>query len=176
MIQAPKSLGERPKYKAKARQCLAGYVKINGILAYTLFDTGSTFDSISPEFVRVAKIRTKKLENPAGIKLGCVGSRSSINFGCQVDIEAVGKTTTTYLDVANIDRYDVILGTSYMYNNKVVLDIYNRTVHFGGTINKNLKTFSIMEEAEAIAKKNIDNGKSNIYKFKFAEKQGNNPE
>jgi hypothetical protein len=175
-IQSPKHLGERPKYKAKARQCLAGYVKINGIKAYTLFDTGSTFDSISPEFVRVANIKTSKLDNPAGIKLGCVGSRSSINFGCQVDIEAVGEITTTYLDVANIDRYDVILGTSYMYNNKVVLDIYNRTVHFGGTVNKNLKTFSIMEEAEAIAKKNVDNGKSNIYKFKFAEKQGKNPE
>ena len=103
MIKAPRTLGEHPKHKARARQCLAEYVRINGILAYTLFDTGSTFDLISPKFVRIVKIITSKLNNPAGIKLGCVGSRSSINCGCQVQIEVVGETTSTYLDVVNID-------------------------------------------------------------------------
>ena len=146
-------VGIRPEYPKKTRQCLAAYISINGVNAYTLFDTGSTFDSISPDFVRVLGIPVNRLEKATTIQLGCAGSRSSINYGCNTTFRMLDKTSPLYFDVVNIDRYDVIVGTTFMYNNRVVLDIYNRIIYFGGHINKTLRAFSPGEEAALLEEK-----------------------
>src|ERR1700749_2933225 len=78
--------------------CLTAYVKINGVKAYTLFDSGSTTDSISPDFTWVAQIPVKTLEDPVTLQLGCVGSRSKINYGTEVDLEFASVTNSTYLN------------------------------------------------------------------------------
>lgn len=46
-----KDIGDRPIRNREERLCLSTYVRINGIDAYTLFDTGNTTDIISPEFI-----------------------------------------------------------------------------------------------------------------------------
>ena len=38
-----------------------------------------------------------------------------------------------YLDVVNLDKYDVILGTPFLTKNKVILDFSTRCVKFGAT-------------------------------------------
>ena len=43
----------RPEQEDGEELCLTGYVTINGVKAYTLFDSGSMTDAVSPDFARV---------------------------------------------------------------------------------------------------------------------------
>ncbi len=58
-------------------------VRVNGLDAYSLLDTGSTTMSITHDFTRVVKLTVFQLENLVALQLGTVGSRSMINFGTQ---------------------------------------------------------------------------------------------
>ncbi|KIM85631.1 hypothetical protein PILCRDRAFT_5303 [Piloderma croceum F 1598] len=68
--------------------CLAAYVTMNGVKVYTLFDSGSTTDAVSPDFTRVVNVPIYKLEKPLTLQLGCASSRSKINFGTESHIES----------------------------------------------------------------------------------------
>ena len=108
--------------------CLTAYVKINGVKAYTLFDSGSTTDSISPDFTWVAQVPVKTLEDPVTLQLGCVGSRSKINYGAEMGLEFASITNSTYLDVANLDKYNSILGTPFLRRHSISLDFENQEI------------------------------------------------
>ncbi|KAI0039258.1 hypothetical protein FA95DRAFT_1473011, partial [Auriscalpium vulgare] len=107
---------------------LAAYVTINGQRALALFDSGSTPDLVSPDFARVANLPLFALEKPVPLQLGCVGSRSAINFGTEPSIEFGGLKRQWYFDVANIDRYDVIIGTPFLSIIGVVLNFRRREI------------------------------------------------
>jgi hypothetical protein len=94
---------------------MAVLVKVNGIEAYALLDTGSTTMSITHDFAHVAKLSVIQLENPVPLQLGTVGSQSIINYGARTHLE-LGPVSEddAYLDVVNIDRYDMIIGTPFM--------------------------------------------------------------
>ena len=70
----------RPEREDGEDLCLAGYVTINGVKAYTLFDSGSMTDAVSPDFTRVSNVPILRLEKPVTLQLGCSRSRSKINF------------------------------------------------------------------------------------------------
>jgi Zinc knuckle/Retroviral aspartyl protease len=122
---------ERPSRRQEEIQCLTGYVDINGVIAYTLFDSGSTTDAVSPDFARVAALPLYVLEKQMTLRLGCVGSKSQINYGTRANTTFAGHTSTMYFDVANIDRYDAILGIPYMLQNNIVLDIPAQLIRRG---------------------------------------------
>ncbi|KAI0045606.1 hypothetical protein FA95DRAFT_1463245, partial [Auriscalpium vulgare] len=107
---------------------LAAYVEVNGVKAYALFDTGSTTVSVTPDFARVSRIPLTALDNLVTLQLGCVGSRSKINFGASVRISVGPVNDLQYVDVVNIDRYDMIVGTPFMYRFGVCLDFARRSV------------------------------------------------
>ena len=112
-----------PQTSGNDRRCMAALVKINGLEAYALLDSGSMTMSIMHDFARVAKLKVMQLENPVPLQLGMVGSRSMINFGTQACLE-LGTIieNDAYLDVINIDRYDMIIGTLFMRKHGLVLD------------------------------------------------------
>ncbi|KAH9939210.1 hypothetical protein B0H21DRAFT_757010 [Amylocystis lapponica] len=115
-------VGRRPDMPRLSQTCLTAYITVNGLQALVLFDSGSTTDSVSPDFARVAGLSVFELENPVILQLGCVGSRSRINFGATVPI-AFGKAVQdVYFDVVNLDRYDAVLGTPFMRRFGVRLD------------------------------------------------------
>lgn len=114
--------------------CLAAYIKLNGVKAYTLFDSGSTTDSISPDFTWVAQIPVKTLEGPVTLQLGCIGSRSKINYGTEVDLKFTSITSSTYLDVANLDKYDSILGTPFLRKHSISLDFESQEIVIRGKL------------------------------------------
>ena len=98
-------------------------MRVNGLEALVLLDSGSTGDSVSPDFVRVCQAQTFELENPATLQLGCVGSRSRINYGTRVPVSLGEFSAEIYLDVVNLDRYDVVLGTPFMRRHGVQLGV-----------------------------------------------------
>src|ERR1700722_20181151 len=101
--------------------CLAAYISINGIRAYTLFDSGSTTDAVSPDLAQVAKLPLLALDKPVTLQLGCSSNRSKVNVATTVMIELVH--ALTFLDIANLDKYDCILGTPFMTKHKIILDL-----------------------------------------------------
>jgi len=115
--------GERPKPSTSDRHCMAALVNVNGLEVYALLDTGSTAISISHDFARVAKLKIFQLENPIPLQLGTVGSRSMINFGARSRVElGTVSDNDAYLDVVNINRYDMIVGIPFLRKHGFILD------------------------------------------------------
>jgi hypothetical protein len=125
----PTDIMQRPRIGKRAQDCLTAYVTVNGVKALALFDSGSTTVSVSPEFVTVAKIATHPLKNPVTLQLGCVGSRSKINFGCNIEISfAKLVNEPIYADVVNIERYDMVIGTPFLHQFRCMLDFESNTI------------------------------------------------
>ncbi len=107
-------------------------ISIGKMKAYTMFDTGSTSDSLSPDFTRVAGLKVFSLAKPLNVQLGTVGSRSRINFGTKANIRLASVEEEYYFDVFNIDRYDCILGTPSMRRFGILPDLANNAIIIRG--------------------------------------------
>ncbi|KZP33153.1 hypothetical protein FIBSPDRAFT_906968 [Athelia psychrophila] len=127
---------------------LVAELEINGHKALVLFDSGSTTDSVTPEFAFVAKMKQFRLAEQITLQLGCVGSRSKISYGSHAPVGMPGSTESVYFDIVNIDRYDAILGTPFLERFKVLLDFNDRSVRINGT---RQTTFTYDEELAYIA-------------------------
>ena len=84
----------------REHRCLTAFIEIGGVKALTLFDSGGSIDAMSPEFARVASLKTFELENPVPLQLGCVGSRSVINFGVKTRMTLGNRSEDVYFDFA----------------------------------------------------------------------------
>ena len=124
----------RPERENGEDLCLAGYITINGVKAYTLFDSGSTTDAISPDFARVSNVPILRLEKPATLQLGCSGSRLKINFTTIAVVEFGSTTAKNYLDIANLDKYDCILGTPFLRKHGISLDFQFQDIVIRGKL------------------------------------------
>ncbi|KAJ7727661.1 hypothetical protein DFH07DRAFT_725191, partial [Mycena maculata] len=99
---------------------------INGTEAYVLIDSGSTTNSMSPEFAHATKAPWICLEDQVTLQLGCVGSRSRINYGTRVQVDFAGIRGYIYFDQVNLDRYDCILGTPFFNRHGCIIDFGKR--------------------------------------------------
>ncbi len=107
-------------------------LRVNGLDAVTLWDSGSTSTAMSPAFADISKALVSRLRNPVVLQLGTVGSRARINYGMTSMISSQGYSGSEYFDVINIDKYDVIIGTPFMHHNKVILDFDRKCVMVNG--------------------------------------------
>jgi hypothetical protein len=131
VLRVSKDSRPRPIVLQGIKECLVTLTDIDGHQAWTLWDSGSTTTGITPSFVDVAKIKVFPLSNPHILQLGTVGSRASVNFGTYVQIETHGESREEYVDVANFDHYDMIIGTPFMRARKVILDFEKDVVRIG---------------------------------------------
>ncbi|KAF8230132.1 hypothetical protein L208DRAFT_1283052 [Tricholoma matsutake] len=120
-------------------------MKIHGLEANVLLDSGCTSDSVSPEFTIPANLKVHELEEPMPLQLGMVGTRSKINFGLFVEFELGNLSENHYFNVINIDQYDTIIGTVFMQKHGIVLDFEQDKVWLQGhdlqTIVESASTF-----------------------------------
>ncbi|KAG6894556.1 hypothetical protein C0992_005613 [Termitomyces sp. T32_za158] len=123
---------QQPHYTPQEKECLVTYVEVNGHPAWTLWDSGSTTTGIMPQFVHVNAIRVHELTEPLMLQLGTVGSRAVVQFGVEVKVKTLGQPTKEYVDIANFDCYDMIIGTPFMRKNKVALKFVNNKVIVDG--------------------------------------------
>ncbi|KDQ63433.1 hypothetical protein JAAARDRAFT_91806, partial [Jaapia argillacea MUCL 33604] len=115
------------------KEVMCCYVNIGGTSVFVLLDSGSTTDSFSPSFVMLAGVLVSELETPIPLQLGCVGSRSTIQFGTTTDITFIHNTIKHYFDIVNIDQYDAVLGTVFMHRMGVLLDFKHGVLKSGST-------------------------------------------
>lgn len=132
--------------------CLTTYVDINGLAALVLLDSGSTTDSLSPDFARIARVLVVELENPAVLQLGCVGSRSCISHGTTVPVMWGQFTGEVYFDIVNLDRYDAVLGTPFTWKFGVCLDFKANAICMGDQV---IPALTPREEEAAASRKRV---------------------
>jgi hypothetical protein len=101
--------------KPEDKECLAMLISIGGFDAWTLWV--STTTGITPTFAQVVDITMFPLSNPHTLQLGMVGSRSTVNYGTETLVRAPRVNSTIYMDIANFDHYNMIIGTPFMRAN-----------------------------------------------------------
>ena len=79
---------------------------------------------LSPEFATIAKVTAMELQEQMTLQLAVTGSRSKINYGTWVLVTFGPIKASTYFDIANIDGYNAILGTPFLWEHGVS-PIYN---------------------------------------------------
>ena len=96
---------------------------INGHEVRALIDTGSMADFISTTVVEQLKLKKEIYAKPLSVQLAVHGSRSKINCGTRVKFEYQSISCERRFDIANLDNYDVILGTPFLYQHKIVIGL-----------------------------------------------------
>ncbi|KAK7684481.1 hypothetical protein QCA50_012428 [Cerrena zonata] len=153
---APKEVRPQRDFK-----CMTTYVEVNGLRGLALLDSGSSIDCVSPEFARIAKLKTIPLTKPVGLQLGCVGSRSTINFGTRNVVTIGEERDKVYLDVVNVDHYDLILGVPFLQQFGVSLDFRDETIHVRDQV---IPSLQVGEEVRTAKPKRVYSGTTAKYK------------
>ncbi|KAM5539209.1 hypothetical protein V8D89_007082 [Ganoderma adspersum] len=112
---------------------LSAMVEVAGGLAYTTFDSRSTTNGLTPEYCHIMRTPKVVLDEQVMLQLGCLGSRSKINFGMRTPV-SLGpiKNQDTYFDIVNLDRYNCVFGTPFMNEHGIVLDFKKHEIVIGG--------------------------------------------
>jgi hypothetical protein len=142
----------QPDRSPRLQATLAAEVEINDLKALVLCDSGSTMDSITPEFAFAVKAKQIKLEEQVVLQLGCVGSQSKISYGTKVPINLCSIQDQIYLNLVNIDWYDCIIGTPFMNTYGVCLDFCKHTIHIN---EQEINALSFKEEQQYVDKKRL---------------------
>jgi hypothetical protein len=81
-----------------------------------------------------------------------------INFGAKTRVE-LGSVIEddSYLDVVNIDRYDMIIGTPFMRKHGLVLDFSQNILRIGGEV---IPTLSSGQEDLMLYKKRVTHARA----------------
>ena len=96
-------------------------VEINGHPVRALLDSGSLGDFISSTLVDQLSLTRRTMETPLSLHLAVQGSRSKVNASTTVNLKYQGIDETRTLDIINLNNYDAILGTPWMYQHQVCL-------------------------------------------------------
>jgi len=106
-------------------------VHVEGRPARALIDTGSLADFMSLTLAEQIKAPLITLEKPLTIQLAVQGSRSRVNYGTSVRFQYQGADYRRYFDVMNLQNYDLILGTPFMYQHSASVGLNASRVILG---------------------------------------------
>lgn len=109
-------------------------IRINGREARALLDTGSLADFMSTRLADQLKVPLEVLAKPLGVQMAAVGSRSMVFATTTVDFEYQSVKSKRRFDIMNLDNYDMILGTPFIYQHKVVLGLNPTQVGIGSPV------------------------------------------
>lgn len=98
-------------------------VKIDGQPARALIDSGSLGDFILSTLVDQLKLKRAVLDKAIGLQLAIQGSRSKINAEVSTQLEYQNIREYRRFDVINLNDYDLILGTPWMYQHQVCIGL-----------------------------------------------------
>jgi hypothetical protein len=126
-------------------------VHINGEPIRALLDTGSMADFLSTTIVNQLKLPKEVYEKPLSVQLAVHGSRSKINCGTNVRFEYQSIDCDKRFDIANLDNYDAILGTPFMYQHQVAIGFNPSRVVIGSAEPMEMKGPEVTTITSAVA-------------------------
>ena len=97
--------------------------KVNGHQIRALLDTGSMADFLSTTLVDQLDMRKEYYTKPLSVQLAVHGSRSKINCGVRVNFQYQDIECERRFDIANLDHYNAILGTPFLFQHKIAIGI-----------------------------------------------------
>ncbi|KIJ36520.1 hypothetical protein M422DRAFT_139709, partial [Sphaerobolus stellatus SS14] len=123
---------------------------VEGTKACCLFDSGCEGIIMSSEFARATGLRMHRLPEPIGIQQAFQGSRAKLYHTVTTDITVGQQTYPETFDIANIDYYDIMLGTPFLRRVKANIDFngLGSIVINGETIENDLSVWLASEEAK----------------------------
>ena len=108
-------------------------IHIEGQPARALIDTGSLADFMSLNFAEQLNVPKVKLKKPLTIQLAVQGSRSKVNYGVTARIQYQGTDYQRYFDVINLQHYDLILGTPFLFQHRIMIGFNSPRVVLGSS-------------------------------------------
>jgi hypothetical protein len=133
-----------PHQKVRIGHCPTAVLKVNGVDAFICFDLGSELNTISPDFARAVGIKPTAKDASIKVRLAMKGSTSTTSYEVEVNIDLGEATLEHPLEVLNLDRWDVILGSYFCECYNVRINYEKKVIHIG---NITIKTLSKDEEA-----------------------------
>ncbi|KAJ8462792.1 hypothetical protein ONZ45_g17808 [Pleurotus djamor] len=106
-------------------------VNINNQPATALLDSGSLGDFMSLRFAERLKLKTFELNRPLPVQLAVQGSRSHVNCGCKARLEYQDIDESRYFDIIDLSKYDLILGTPWLFQHRVTFGVNPSRVVIG---------------------------------------------
>ncbi|TCD60681.1 hypothetical protein EIP91_009663, partial [Steccherinum ochraceum] len=77
-------------------------------------------DFVSTTIVDQLKLKTEVLQKPIPVQMAVRGSRSKINWSVRAQLKLYDIDSPRQFDVANLDNYDMILGTPFIYQHQIL--------------------------------------------------------
>ena len=114
-------------------------VMVNGHPARALLDSGSLGDFMSSTLADQLSIKRKILEAPLSLQLAVQGSRSKVNATATVRLKYQDIDEERSFDIININSYDLILGTPWMYQHRICLGFNPARIVIGSDETQPLK-------------------------------------
>ncbi|KAJ3473550.1 hypothetical protein NLI96_g12945 [Meripilus lineatus] len=106
-------------------------ILINGKPVRALLDSGSMANFVSTTVVDQLKLEKEVLAKQLPVQLAVHGSRTKISCCTTVNFEYQGIKNSRRFDIANIDGYNVILGTPFFFQHKVAIGFNPNRVVIG---------------------------------------------
>ena len=96
-------------------------VKINSQSIRALLDTGSMADFLLTTVMDQLQLPKVVYKKPLPVQLAVHGSRSKINCGTTIRFQYQTINCERRFDLVNLDNYDAILGTPFLYQHQVTI-------------------------------------------------------
>jgi RNase H-like domain found in reverse transcriptase/Reverse transcriptase (RNA-dependent DNA polymerase)/gag-polyprotein putative aspartyl protease len=104
---------------------------INGNTVRALVDTGSLSDFMSTVLVDQLKIKASHLAKPITCQMAASGSRTMITSSADAKFQYQGINETRRFDVINLENHDIILGTPFLWQHRVVVGFNPSKISLG---------------------------------------------
>ncbi|EJD49909.1 hypothetical protein AURDEDRAFT_160931 [Auricularia subglabra TFB-10046 SS5] len=104
---------------------------VQGRLTRVLIDSGSLADFMSTTLADQLKLPMNALERPIPVQLAVKGSRSKINVEVSARFQYQDIDCEKRFDIANLDNYDLILGTPFLWQHSVAIGLNPTRVLIG---------------------------------------------
>jgi hypothetical protein len=144
-------------------------VNVNGLPVRALVDSGSLSDFISSTTVDQLKLKRTILDKPLGLQLAVQGSRSKINSFIDVNYTYQEINDCRRFDIANLNDYDVILGTPWLYQHQVCIGLNPARIVIGSNeplpIMSGVDTKYLLGSASLYASDEVKNARTELMAY-----------
>jgi hypothetical protein len=106
-------------------------VEVNGHPACALIDTGSLADFMSATLAEQLDVPRIELAKLLTVQLAVQGSRSKVNYRTKVLLHYQEISSERYFDIINLQNYDLILGTPFLFQHQVLVGLNESQVIIG---------------------------------------------
>ncbi|KLO03938.1 hypothetical protein SCHPADRAFT_841209, partial [Schizopora paradoxa] len=109
-------------------------VEVEGHIVCALLDTGSRADFMSSNLADQLKLKREPLAKPLTVQLAVQGSTSKINYSVDANLVYQEINETRRFDILNVDGYDLILGTPFLFQHQVMLTMNPSQIAIGSAV------------------------------------------